>query len=322
MDSPKTLQQAIRYFSDEDVCVRAVAAARWPDGVLCPACLHKDHYYLKTQRRWKCKECGRQFSVKLGTIFEDSPISLDKWLTAMWMLANCKNGVSSYEVSRAIGVTQKSAWFMLHRIRLALGQKPLTKAGSGPGSEVEIDETFVGGKKRNMHRDRAVRYEAKGGASGKTVVMGVLDRSTRHMRAKVVPDVKRETLQNEVLRQVRYGSTVMTDDAVAYDKLHYRFVHEVVNKTESYVRGRVHVNCMENFWSLLKRGLTGTYVAVEPFHLFRYVDEQVFRFNNRKDAEGKPLTDADRFAAALPKIAHKRLTYAEVTGKVGETTPR
>ena len=321
MEKPKTLQQAIRYFSDEQVCIDTVAAMRWPEGVACPACQKKDHYYLKSQRRWKCKECGRQFSVKLGTIFEDSPIGLDKWLTALWMLANCKNGISSYEIHRAIGVTQKSAWFMLHRLRLGLQEPNLgTKVGSNEGGEVEIDETFVGGKLKNMHKDRRARWESKrAGAVGKAVVMGILDRDLRKVRAKVVPDVKRDTLQAEVLNNVKYGSKVYTDDAVAYDKLRWRYVHEVVNKTESYVKGRVHVNGMENFWSLLKRGLNGTYVAVEPFHLFRYIDEQIFRYNNRS-TEDKPMTDADRFELALSQIARKRLTYADVTGKVGETT--
>jgi len=210
---------------------------------------------------------------------------------------------------------------MLHRIRTGLQDKQgfgsMTKIG-GPDSEVEVDETFVGGRKRNMHKGRALRYEQKGGAQGKTVVMGILDRDLRKVRAKVVPDVKRDTLQAEVLKEVKYGSKVYTDDAVAYDKLQWRYVHEVVNKTESYVKGRVHVNGMENFWSLLKRGLNGTYVAVEPFHLFRYVDEQIFRYNNRS-TEDKPMTDADRFELALSQIARKRLTYAEVTGKVGET---
>ena len=318
---PKTLQAAIQHFSDPQVCIDAVAALRWPDGKpTCPACEKQDHYYLKTQRRWKCKECGRQFSVKLGTIFEDSAIGLDKWLVTLWMLVNCKNGISSYEIHRAVGVTQKSAWFMLHRLRLTLQEPKLgTKLGSNEGGEVEIDETFVGGKKRNMHKERSIRYEQKGGAQGKAVVMGILDRDLRKVRAKVVPNVKRDTLQAEVLSNVKYGSKVYTDDAVAYDKLQWRYVHEVVNKTETYVRGRVHVNGMENFWSLLKRGLNGTYVAVEPFHLFRYVDEQIFRFNNRKDEMGNKMGDAERFQIALSQVAGKRLTFKEVTGKVGET---
>ena len=324
MQEPKTLQQAIQYFSDPDRCLQYLVARRWPNGVACPKCDRTDVRFLGSRRMWECKgtHAKRQFSVKVGTIMEDSALGLDKWLTAMWMLANCKNGVSSYELHRAIGVTQKSAWFMLHRIRLGLQQKrgfgAVTKLG-GPVSEVEVDETFVGGRKQNMHKDRALRYEQKGGAQGKAVVQGILDRSIRQVRATVLPNVKRETLQTEVLQQVKYGTKVYTDDAVAYDRLNWRFVHEVVNKTENYVRGRVHTNGLENFWSLLKRGLNGTYVAVEPFHLFRYVDEQVFRYNHR-GSRTERVTDADRFNLVLSQIAGKRLTYVEVTGKDG-TTP-
>ena len=322
---PKTLQDAIVYFSNPDNALAYMVRLRWPDGrVNCPKCGRADVVFLKNQRKWQCKSVHdhRQFSAKVNTVFEDSPIPLEKWLTAVWMLSNCKNGVSSYEIARAIGVTQKTAWFMLHRIRLGLQERKgfavRSKIG-GPDSEVEVDETFVGGRKKNMHKDRALRYEQKGGSQGKTIVMGLLDRTARKMRAEIVPNVQRDTLQAEVLKQVKYGTKVYTDEAVAYDKLHWRFVHEVVNKTESYVRGRVHVNGLENFWSLLKRGLNGTYVAVEPFHLFRYVDEQVFRYNNRKDGTRK-INDAERFETALSQIAGKRLTYAELTGKVGETS--
>jgi len=320
-DAPKTLQEAIQYYSDPEVCIQAVAKLRWPDGVpVCPACGHKEHYYLKSQRRWKCKECWKQFSVKVGTIFEDSPIGLDKWLVVMWMLVNCRNGVSSYEAARAIGVTQKSGWFMLQRIRLAMQERRVgfTKIG-GPNNEIEVDETFIGGQKRNMHRDKAIRYEARGGSKGKAIVQGIFDRETRKVRATIVPDVKRETLQSEVLSHVKYGSTVYSDNAVAYDKLNWRYIHEVVNHAEKYVEGRVHTNSLENFWSLLKRNLSGTYVAVEPFHLERYLDEQVFRFNNRKDGDRK-VTDAERFERVLSQIANRRLTYAELTGKAGAAT--
>jgi transposase-like protein len=325
-DQPRTLQEAIRYFSDPDNALAYMVHKRWPDGVVrCPKCSRTDVVFLKNQRKWQCKSVHhhRQFSAKVGTVFEDSPIPLEKWLTAVWMLSNCRNGVSSYEIARTIGVTQKSAWFMLHRIRLGLQDKQtygkMGKLG-GPENEVEVDETFVGGRKQNTHKDRALRYEQKGGAQGKAIVMGLLDRTIRKVRADVVPNVQRDTLQAEVLKQVKYGTKVYTDDAVAYDKLHSRFVHEVVNKTESYVRGRVHVNGLENFWSLLKRGLNGTYVAVEPFHLFRYVDEQVFRYNHRKDATDRVISDRERFESALSQIAGKRLTYAELTGKTGETT--
>jgi len=314
----KTLQQAIRYFGNDGVCIDTVANLRWPNGIpTCPKCVGKSHYYLTKQKRWKCKKCGRQFSVKVGTIFEDSPIALDKWLTALWMLVNCKNGISSYEIAKDIGITQKSAWFVLQRLRLALKDRSFTKLGGTQSGPVEVDETFIGGQKKNMHLDKKVRYEAKGGAFGKTVVMGMLDRDVRKVRAKVIPNVKRETLQKEVLNAVKYGSKVYTDEAVGYETLHYRFVHDVVNHSMTYVKGQVHTQGIEKFWSLLKRTLRGTYVAVEPFHLDRYIDEQVFRYNHRKNDEGVKMNDADRFNTALLGIAGRRLTFAEVTGKDG-----
>jgi transposase-like protein len=312
---PKTLQDAV----NDQVCIDTVAEVRWPDGVTCPACEHKEHYYLKTQKRWKCKECGRQFSVKLGTIFEDSPLGLDKWLVTLWMLVNCKNGVSSYEIHRAIGVTQKSAWFMLQRLRHALQSGSILKTGKlgGEGSEVEADETFIGGNLRKMHKERRDRYNHQRGAIGKAVVSGLLDRNKKQVRASVVPNTTRGILQDQVRRHVESGTNVYTDEALAYYGLDYDYVHQVVNHAKEYVSGRVHTNGLENFWSLLKRGLDGTYVSVEPFHLQRYVDEQVFRFNNRGTRENK-VTDADRFGLALSQVSGKRLTFAEVTGKVGE----
>jgi len=317
METPKTLQQAIRHYSDEQVCIDTVAALRWPDSKpTCPACGHQEHYYLKSQKRWKCKECHKQFSVKLGTIFEDSPVPLDKWLCALWMLVNCKNGVSSYEVAKAIGVTQKSAWFMLHRLRFALQDKDSGgKLGSDPHSKVEIDETFIGGKARNMHksrRDRMTTYASK------TAVMGMLERGGK-VKTAVLGNKRRGSQMQEIVREsVHPGTWVMTDEFTGYAGLDKDYTHLVANHLERYVHGNVHTQGIENFWSLLKRGLGGTYVAVEPFHLFRYVDEQAFRFNNRGNREHK-VTDADRFQLALSQIAGKRLTFAEVTGKVGET---
>jgi transposase-like protein len=326
MESPESLQEAIQFFSDFDNCRLFMAALRWPDGkVRCPSCDSDKVAYLPTARVYWCKgdHKRQKFSLKVGTVFEDSPIPLEKWLPAVWMLVNDKNGISSWELHRALKVTQKTAWFMLHRIRAALKSGGFGKnwklGGEGFGP-VEVDETFIGGQKKNMHKDKKLRYEQRGGAVGKTVVQGFLDRELRQVRAKVVPNVKRETLQNEVLREVKHGSKVYTDEAVQYDNLHSRFVHEVVNHTEEYVRGQVHTNGIENFWSLLKRTLRGTYVAVEPFHLDRYIDEQAFRFNNRKTKDN-PLNDSDRFVFALSQIVGKRLTYSELTGKEGETTP-
>lgn len=312
---PITLQQAILYFADPDNCITYLVERRWPNGVVCPTCGRTDVSYIPARRVWQCKtrHPKAQFSIKVGTIFEESPVSLDKWLLAMWMVANCKNGVSSWEMHRTLGVTQKTAWFMLHRIRLALGEVPENKmGGSGP---FEVDETFVGPNPQKMHADkRSARYRALS-ARPKTPVMGMLDRDSRQVRAKVVPNVRRETLQNAILNEIEKGSQVYTDASVAYDNLAAEeYVHETVNHVEEYVRGEIHTQGIENFWALLKRGLRGTYVAVEPFHLDRYVGEQVFRYNNRATRDN-PLNDADRFAIAVSQIVGKRLTYAELIGK-------
>jgi len=315
MNKPKTLQQAIRCFSDEQVCIDTVAKMRWPNGPVCPACDRKEHYYLKSQRRWKCKECGRQFSVKLGTIFEDSPIPLDKWLTALWMLINCKNGISSYELGRDLGVTQKSAWFMLHRLRLALQQGSLVKLG-GKGSEVEVDETFIGGKARHMHRDVHQRRIVRGGPHDKAVVFGMLERGGE-VRTKVIQNRRKPTLQREIRDHVTVDSVLFSDRLQSYEGLMRDYSHYMIDHAVKYVDGKVHTNGMENYWSLLKRGLKGTYISVEPFHLFRYLDEQAFRFNNRATKDN-PINDGDRFELALSQIAGKRLTFSEVTGKTME----
>jgi hypothetical protein len=231
----------------------------------------------------------------------------------MWMVANCKNGVSSWEMHRALGVTQKTAWFMLHRIRLALQDRSEMRFGQG-GGPTEADECFIGPTPNRMHLKK--RKMAKNGnfRIDKPAVFGMLDRETRKVRAKLIPGVDRAILQNEILNQVVKGSKVFTDGWRGYNGLANDFIHETVNHLNEYVRGEVHTQGIENFWSLLKRGLRGTYVAVEPFHLSRYVDEQAFRFNNRATKDN-PLTDSDRFALAVTQIVGKRLTYAALTGK-------
>jgi transposase-like protein len=322
MSSPRTLQQAIAFYSDPDRAFDAAVNLRWPGGkVICPRCSSEQHYFVKSRRLWLCKGCNKQFTVKVKSIFEDSPIGLDKWMTAIWMMVNCKNGISSYEIHRDLGVTQKTAWFMLHRIREAMRDRFTGKFGGNKGGPVETDETYVGPNPRKMHRNRRNSLKQLRGQEmrgntylGKTVVWGVLDRELRKVRTKVIPNVKRETLQNEILNHVAPGSKVYTDAAVGYDHFSKQFVHEVVNHANEYVRGQVHTQGMDNFWSLLKRTLRGTYVAVEPFHLDHYLDEQVFRYNNRATKDN-PLNDSDRFALAMSQIGGRRLTYAELTGK-------
>jgi transposase-like protein len=302
---PRTLLEAVAYFKDPDRALAYMVAHRWPDGVICPTCGSGAVLFLKNQRRWKCgnDHPRRQFSVKVGTVMEDSPIGLDKWLSAMWMLTNCKNGISSYELARDLDVTQKTAWFMLHRARLAMQGKD----GGTLSGEVEVDETFIGGLARNMHKHkRAAKIKGTGG-KGKAVVMGLLARHGK-VRTVHVPDTQKTTLHGHLAAHVAPGSEVFTDEYISYRGLDQNYVHQVINHAERYVDGNVHTNGIENFWSLLKRTLKGTYVSVEPFHLFRYLDEQSFRFNERHG------TDATRFSEALSAIVGKRLTYASLTG--------
>lgn len=314
---PVTLQQAITYFSDPDRAFQYAVELRWPDGhVTCPRCGAEKHSFIKTRRIWFCNPCKKQFTLKVGTIFEDSALPLDKWMTAVWMICNCKNGISSHELARSLGITQKSAWFMLHRIREALKNNSFRKLG-GEGGPIEVDETFVGGKPKNMHASRRARLNTarRGYGDHKTIVMGMLDREAREVRTKVIPNVKREVLQAEILKQISKGGTIYTDRYAGYDSLKAaEFVHETVNHLDEYVRGEVHTQGIENFWSLLKRTLGGTYVAVEPFHLERYADEQAFRYNNRATKDN-PLDDLDRFMLAMRQVGGKRLTYSALTGK-------
>ncbi|MGI8746701.1 MAG: IS1595 family transposase [Bryobacteraceae bacterium] len=313
---PKTLQEAILYFADPTNCREYLVARRWPNGVTCPACGSKDVRFLENYNRWYCraKHSAPQFTLKTGTIMEDSPIGLDKWMTAMWQIVNCKNGISSYEVHRAIGITQKSAWFMDHRIRRALGMEPSSKLSG----ECEADETFIGGKARNMHIATRQRRITGTGTKDKTAVMGILERGdkatgkTSKIRTTVVSSRKKKELQAEVKKHVEAGSALYTDALLSYDGLAGEFAHQVVDHAEKYVDGKIHTNGLENFWSLLKRSINGTYVSVEPFHLFRYLDEQAYRYNNRR------LTDSERFDMAVKGIVGKRLTFDELIGKTQE----
>ena len=305
MDTPKTLVDAIKYFDDPDNALNYLASKRWPNGVTCPHCEAKGPMFLKTRRIWKCRKCRKQFSVKVGTILEDSAVTLGKWLTAVWLISNCKNGVSSYEIARDLGVTQKTAWFMLQRIRLGLQDE----RGGKLSGEIEADETFIGGKARNMHAKKRHKKTHGRGPVDKTIVAGVLERGGE-VRTTVVTKRRKKQLQGLIRDNVESGAALFTDELKSYDGLESDYAHEVINHAEAYVNERVHTNGMENFWSLLKRGLHGTYVSVEPLHLFRYLDEQAFRFNNRK-----ALDDAGRFALACSQIAGRRLTWKGLTAQ-------
>jgi len=309
---PQTLVEAIRHFADPDVTLATMVELRWPTGVHCPTCGRTDVRFIATRRMWECKEkhAKKQFSAKIGTIFEDSPLSLDKWFVAIWMIANCKNGVSSYEVHRALGVTQKTAWFMLHRIRLAMQTGSFIRSGG----EFEADETFIGGKSKNMSSKRRAKTITGSGAKDKEIIMGVLKRGTEtepsKVAAKHVPNRKKATVQAEVRAVAEPGSTINTDSLLSYASLSDQYTHNYVDHAVEYVRDNVHTNGMENFWSLFKRALKGTYVAVEPAHLNAYTVEQTFRFNERKDVDGM------RFRKVLGAVTGKRITYKELTNHV------
>ncbi len=309
-NAPRTLIEAVRYFADPEVALKHMVELRWPEGVHCPHCGRTDVRFIATRRIWECKEkhAKRQFSAKVGTIFEDSALPLDKWFVAIWLIANAKNGISSYELGRSLGITQKSAWHMNHRIRLAMKMGTFEKMKN----EVEADETAVGGLAKNMHaHKRAARITGRGNTN-KTVVLGIVERTTAdspsRIRAGVIQAADRKTLHGAITATVEAGSTLYTDAWRPYRGLK-GYTHAIIDHSiGEYVNGRVSTNAVENFWSLLKRSIKGTYIAVEPFHLGRYVDEQVFRFNARKG------NDADRFATLLSAVTGKRLQYKELIG--------
>jgi transposase-like protein len=312
MTWPKTLQQAVIYFSDADRALAAAIELRWQGKpVACPTCGSTDVHFIATRRIWRCSQVHdrRQFSVKIGTVMEDSPLGLDKWMVAIWLLSSAKNGISSYELHRALGITQKSAWFLLHRVRLAMQSKD----GGKLGGEVEADETYIGGKARFMHKERRHRVTKHGSKTkGKVAVMGLLERHTggqSKMRLAIIPNSRRQHIRAHIDANVEPGSTVHTDALMSYRGLDNDYVHNVIDHAEAYVDGQVHTNGCENFWSLLKRTIKGTYVSVEPFHLFRYLDEQAFRFNMRD------MNDSQRFVTAGQAIIGKRLTYRSLTGR-------
>jgi transposase-like protein len=311
---PATLLEAVRYFSNPDVCLQAAIEFRWQGGpVTCPTCGSTDVRFISTRRIWRCSQIHplRQFSVKIGTIMEDSPLGLDKWMVAIWLITNAKNGISSYELHRAIGITQKSAWFMLHRIRLILQDE---QSGGKLGGEVEVDETFIGGKARNMSKSKRKRLGITMGTPmvGKVAVMGLLERTSERgksrVRTHVVSNTRKATLRPHIDRHIAVGATVHTGALPSYQGLQDVYNHQVIDHAVCYAEGNVHTNGMENFWSLLKRTIKGTYVSVEPFHLFRCLDEQAYRFNNRE------MNDSQRFVQAARAIVGRRVTYKGLTG--------
>lgn len=311
-EMPRTLLQAVRYFSDLALCEKYMRSIKWPAGdIACPNCGASGDRIgeVATRSVLRCKDCRKMIYTKEGTIFQDSPLGLDKWFVAMWFVANCKNGISSHELGRALGVTQKTAWFMCHRIREAMQIEDPEKF-KGP---TEADTTYIGGKAASMHREVKERKIKGRGASGKAIVTGVLKRTNKRypsqVRCEVAGADDAAKLLPVVRRNVQFGEEVFTDSATAYSGLADTQIHRAVDHSVRYAEGIVHVNGMENFWALLKRGIVGTYVAVAVFHLFRYVGEQAFRFNERT------MDDLGRFLVVLHGAVGKRLTWRVLTNQ-------
>jgi transposase-like protein len=309
---PKTLSEAIRLYADPLIAHDFVVALRWPNGVACPryGCGSADVHFISTRRTWRCNECKRQFSTKVGTIFEESPLGYDKWLPAVWLITNAKNGISSCEIARALAVTQKTAWFMLHRIRAAMASGTFAKF-AGP---VEVDETYVGGLVKSMNAKRKANLQVRGpGGKGKAAVLGIRERNTAErkgkIRAFVLPFVDRENLQGRIRKHVEPGTEVHTDGHPGYRGLSPEYVHHVIDHAYEYVRENVHTNSIESFFSVLKRTIKGTYIAPRPFHLQAYIEEQVHRFNDREK------TDGERFPVVVKQSDGVRLTYKALTRK-------
>lgn len=301
MQQPKTLLEAVRYFSDLNVCHEYMRSIKWPDGkVCCPACGNESVKEIATRPgTLKCnaKVCQKQFSYKVGTIFEASPLGLDKWFVAVWAIANCKNGISSHELARALGVTQKTAWFMLHRIREAMKTGTFRKLDG----DVEVDETFIGGEPKNRHKSKRESQRTK-----KRPMQGILKRGGE-VRVHAVRNLEGDALRPPVTRNVVLGSRLFTDENPSYAQLARRFVHFTVDHSKQFVRdGFVHTNGLENFWSLFKRAIKGTWTHIAAFHLDRYGAEQAWRFNNRKTDDGS------RFECLMRGVVGRRITYREL----------
>jgi len=307
---PETMVQAVRQFANPRVAHDFFVQMRWPNGVACPrlGCGSANVSYLGPKyRRWYCPECKRQFTAKTRTIFEDSPIGFDKWLPAFWLIASNRNGISSCEIARGLGVTQKTAWFMLHRIREAMqadDSSPLT-------GTVEVDEAYIGGKWHNKSlRARKALGRKAFMRDGKTAVLGMVQRKGK-VRAWAVADTTHKTVLPKLRDSIHHDATLYTDESMLYKHVNEFFLHHasVNHSIEEYVRGNVHTNSIESFWAVLKRTIGGTYTHVAPEHLDRYLAEQIFRFDERENDDGP------RFVKATKGADGKRLTYKALVAK-------
>lgn len=305
-----SLYQLFEVIPDEAAAVAHFRAIRWKNGAVCPYCGSVRVYDLKGGMRHKCGDCRLSFSIKVGTIFEDTKIQIRKWLAAIWLITSHKKGIASTQLARDIGVTQKTAWFMLHRLRHAAR----TRSFNRPlGGEVEVNETFIGGKHGNRHiserrENAAAKGKKRSGIAGKAIVMGLLERGGE-LRAGVIASTAQSELEPIVRHHVAEGAKVYTDEHRGYHDLRHGFDHQTVaHSRDEYVRGSVHTQSIEGFWSLLKRQIYGIHHWVSAKHLDQYVAEASWRYMLRKRADGARVT-------TLLAQTDGRLTYTMLIGK-------
>lgn len=296
------LVDLMQKFPDEKSCVEHLRAIRWKDGEYCPYCGNEKVYHFKDGKTFKCASCRKRFSIRVGTIFEDSPLPLQKWFVAIYLITSHKKGISSVQLAKDIGVTQKTAWFMLHRLRHAIKTKSFYRPLK---NEVEVDETYIGGKEKNKHKSKRVEGSQGRSTKTKTPVVGMVERNGK-LKAKVVNDTKSKTIKDLIISNVVFGSKIITDEFRSYFGLDFLYQHLFVKHSEGeYVNGIAHTNTIENFWSILKRGIVGIYHFVSKKHLSRYLDEFTFRYNTRG------MTEEDRFNYLLANC-NGRLAYEQL----------
>lgn len=303
-DEFNNLYELTQYLKDEQTTIDYFVAKRWEDAICCPHCDCKKVYHFSDKRRYKCSKCRKQFTARTGTIFEDSKLSLRKWFIAIYLITSHKKGISSHQLARDLGVTQKTAWFILHRIRYALGQCDLDIQLD---NDVELDETYVGGKNKNRHWDKKVKNSQGRSIVDKAPVFGMVERGGK-LIAKVVPDVTGKTLKSIIYETIKTTATLMTDEYLGYTGLNKLYKHCIVNHgAKQYVNGNAYTNTMEGFWSLLKRGIMGIYHQLSRKHLQKYVDEFVFRYNYRKLKEGERVNKM--LSLCCTRMTYKNLIY-------------